>query len=148
GHVNSKFDDLLTFTSPFAAIKLAEPTFLANPEHEPIDLLPAVRVRDYAWLFLTVHDFHYVVLHKAPEFVPELPVKLSRLERLIEPAKVADDGTTAIYARSLLPPPTDLAMMCTQGWQRRFVWNHRYTCAVGKRAQLAVYNPDSEMPLT
>jgi hypothetical protein len=147
-HMNTSFDNLMSYNSPFAAWQLAKPDFLADPELLSIDLVSRVSFHDYAWLYLTANRLRYVVLHEWPGSLPELPVKLDRLKAQLRPAKILEDGATTVYDRELLGPPAHATLVCTEGWRRRLSWSNRYVCVVGKAGRVAVYNPDPSQDLT
>jgi hypothetical protein len=142
GHDNDPFDALVYGASPFAAPRLADPSYLADPEHMTIDVAQDVRFDDYAWLYLHTLPFDYVVLHQWPGSVPEVPVRLDRLKERLRPALVAEDGATAVYDPKRLAPPTRPVVFRTEGWAIGHPWRGRYSPAVRRVGQLAVYNPD------
>ena len=148
---NDRCDDLLTETSPFHALRLADPNYLSDPEAETFDVVRDVPFRDYAWLYLTVHRFHSVVLHQKPGIFPELPLhsQLGRIKAGLIEAKVSEDDATAVFERSRLRPPIHPVALCTEGWSGRTIHLGRFACAVAREGRLSVYNPgpDSDLRL-
>lgn len=85
---------------------MAEPGYLRDPGAASFGIVKDVAFGDYAWLYLTVHDLRYVVLHQWPGAVPERPEGVGRLKAGLAGAKLFEDGTTAVYDRALLEPPS------------------------------------------
>ena len=141
GQGNAVFDNLATWNSPFAASRLARADYLADPDRVAIELVPATRFRDYAWLYLTAHRFRFAVLHQWPGSVPELPVRLDRLKAELASARVFDDGDSVVYDRERLPAPTRPVVLTTSGW--RPAWDGKMVRVANRSARLALYNPDA-----
>lgn len=148
GIANAPFNDLVTWPSPFFTGRLADASYLADPNAVTIDLVAAARADDYLRLYLMVHKFDYVVLHKWKRPDADPAIRLDRVAALLATAKVYEDEATAVYESSRLGPPREPVVLCTEGWRRRVGWHQRYSCSVGREAQLAVYNPDASRPIT
>ena len=117
GQGNAIFDNLLSWNSPFSASKLAEPDYLADPERMTFDVVGPARFRDYAWLYLTAHDFRFAVLHQWPGAIPNLPVRLDRIKVELAVAKVFEDEGSVVYDRERLPAPSHPVLLTTRGWR-------------------------------
>ena len=50
--------------SPFHYGRLSDPSYLLNEGSVTCDLVTETRFEDYAWLFLKVHNYDYLILHK------------------------------------------------------------------------------------
>jgi hypothetical protein len=146
--LNGQHDNLLGFSSPFDAFKLAQPNYLANPAVEDFELIHGLDFRSYVWLYLHVHKLRYVVVHHRPGAFPELPVRLDRLETELASAKVYEDADTAVFDRDRLPKPTHPVMVHAQGFGPRVIRFDQRTCLLRKSAQVVVYNPTPEIPLS
>ncbi len=146
-YFNPRHEGLLSANSPFHALRLADPNYLANPNAEAFDLIKNVSFLDYTWLYLTANGFDYVILHQKPGSYPELPIHLERLKAALAPAKVMEDEETVVYDRLRLQPPRHPVVLSTEGWRHRFAWRNRYTSTLLKTARLVVYNPTPERPL-
>jgi hypothetical protein len=129
--------------SPFHVLRLADPSYLADSENVSIDLQPCVRFLDYVWLYLQAHGYDFVILHRSPAMVPEIPVRLERVERLMAPAAVHADELQAAYDTRKLAQPTMPALVCTEGWGERRMFHERLACLVGRQGSMAVYRPAS-----
>ena len=146
GHMNASYDNLISWTSPFKAQFLADPMRLDDPEAVTIELVRETSFEAYAWLYLTVHDFDFVVLHRDDAFFEGLPIRYDRLREVLGHAIAIDDPEAIVIARDLLRLPKRPVALCAEGWGDR-IWNGRYSCKVASRAEVAVYNPDPETPL-
>jgi hypothetical protein len=145
GHGNVRFDNRVTYNSPFSVTCLSNPDYLRAPDGLVFDLACNVGFDDYAWLYLTVNHFDYVVVHQWPGAVPEHRVYLDRLKARLAPAKVYEDAMTAVYARARLRPPTRPVLITEEGW--RPAWDGRVMRVVGRTGTIAAYNPDPERPV-
>ena len=105
GHDNTVQERLIGDNCPSHAWRLAQPDYLNDPRKIDIDLLPDVDFRDYLWVYLTVNQFDYVVLHQCVASVPEYKMNLDRLKALLQDCKIYEDGASIVYARSRLKPP-------------------------------------------
>ncbi|HWE40435.1 MAG TPA: hypothetical protein VG406_28060 [Isosphaeraceae bacterium] len=148
GIANAPFNDLVTWPSPFFTGRLGDPNYLADPAAATIDLVAAAPVDDYTRLYLMVHKFDYIVLHKWKRPASDPPAEIGRVAALLAPAKVFEDERTAVFESRRLGPPRGPVVLCTEGFRRRVGWHNRYSCSVGREARLAVYNPDPSRPLT
>jgi hypothetical protein len=148
GHVNAPEDARTGHNSPFHEVRLAKPSFLADPAHVTVDVTTGFDYKDFVWLYLTVNRFDYIVLHQwaSPLFAP--PVLLDRLKVLLAECKIYDDGATIVYARSLLRPPVRPVPICLEEWQERSLWQGRFNCRIPNSARIVVYNPDPTRDLT
>jgi hypothetical protein len=141
------YDDLLGSPTSFAPTILSDPGFATAPEAAHIDLQPNVSFPDYAWLFLSVHNYGYVVLHEWPGAWPAGKPDLARWKTLLSAARLYEDGQIAVYARSLMQTPTRPTLLCTAGWRARLPGSDGLECVVAKRAKLAVFNPNAAQPV-
>jgi hypothetical protein len=137
-------DNLLTYNSPFFAESLARPDFLEDPDRTPLELGGAAAYREYAWLYMRIHGFRFMVLHQQTG-VLDPAIRLDRLKSVLEPAKVFEDEASVVYDRDRLAPPRQPIMITTRGW--RIAQGPSATRVADRRAHLAVYNPDPERPL-
>ena len=140
GQGNAIFDNLLSWNSPFSASRLAEPDYLADPERMTFDVVGPARFRDYAWLYLTAHDFRFAVLHQWPGAIPNQPVRLDRIKAELAVAKVFEDEGSVVYDRERLPAPSHPVLITTRGW--RPAWEGTLVRVANRWARLALYNPD------
>jgi hypothetical protein len=140
GQGNALFDNLLTWNSPFSATSLARHDYLVNSDRIALEVLGDVDFRDYAWLYLTAHNFRFAVLHQWPGSVSYLPVRLDRLKAAMKVAKVYEDAGSVVYDRDRLPLPSRLVLITTRGW--RPAWDGKMLRVANREARLAVYNPD------
>ena len=70
--LNTTYDNLLFYNSPFDAFKLAKSSYLTMPPSRELRAGPEfLDFRSYAWLYLKVHDLRYVVVHHKPGAFPE-----------------------------------------------------------------------------
>ena len=147
---NHSWDDLIAWNSPFTAWDLANPNFLDKPESMAICVVSEVNYRDYAWLFLKVHDMRYVVLHKWPSMYLDSPMALylDPLMTLLKDLKIDEDAATTVYDRDRLGPPLHPVVMLTGGWRHRYLWKGRLTRLIPREAHVAIYNPTPNEPLT
>ena len=149
GQPNARFDDLMAWPSPFGYWRLAEPDYpRANPEGLTVDLTSGVDFDDVAWLYLATHKLKYVVLHKWATEVGTRAMHLDALKARLEPARIYEDGVTAVYESARLKPPTHPVLLCTEGWRQGFGWRGKLCRPIGREARLSVYNPEEGRPLT
>ncbi len=143
GFANCLQDHLVVEPSPFAPPRPGRAGWCGDPERVTCDLVRDVRFDDYAWLYLTVHRFDYVVLHRAgdPAVTADAPAGLGWLERRLGPALAYQDERTAVYDRLRLPPPRRPVLLPTDGWRARTTWQGRPVGCVGRVGRLMVYNP-------
>ncbi|WP_435016672.1 hypothetical protein TA3x_004245 [Tundrisphaera sp. TA3] len=146
--LNVGYDNLVYHNSPFDAFKLGRADYLADPRHQDFDLVRDADFRDYAWLYLTVHELRYVVLHQRPGSFPEFPVHLDRIKAELADAKVYEDADAVVYDRDRLPPPRRTTILHAQGWSHRLMRRGERSCMVGASGKLYVFNPDDARPLT
>jgi hypothetical protein len=145
--LNTRYDNLLFYNSPFDAFKLANPVYLSSPEAESFELVHGVDFRSYAWLYLKIHDLRYVVVHHKLGDFPEFPVYLGRLEELLKDTKVYEDADTTVFDRDLLPEPSQPVMLYAQGWGDRTFSPTGSICMLDRSASVIIYNPNSNQPL-
>jgi hypothetical protein len=148
GHANPIEDARIGHNSPFHAVRLAEPDYLADPTRMTFDFTTHVDFKDFVWLYLTVNRFDYIVLHQGSDAVPEYPVHLDRVKALLQESKIYEDDATVVYARDRLRTPSRPVPMGLEEWQQRNSWQGRFNCLVPNRARLMVYNPDPARNLT
>ena len=149
GQPNARFDDLMAWPSPFGYWRLAEPGYpRKDPEGLTVDLTSGVDFDDLAWLYLATHKLKYVVLHKWATTVGTRAMHLDDLRARLAPAKVFEDDITAVYESARLKPPAQPVLLCTEGWRQGFGWRGKLCRPIGREAQLAVFNPDADRPLT
>jgi len=145
--VNTQQNNLLSYTSPFGAYRLADVNFLAHPEDEQFELINHVDFRSYVWLYLTVHQIRYVVFHHAAGAFPELAIHPERTEWLLREALVYNDAETAVFDREKLAPPTRPMILYDRGWGHRTIRRADYTIMVDQSARLWAYNPTADQPM-
>ncbi len=145
---NARYEDRIYHNSPFDAFKLAQPWYLARPGLATIELARGVDFRSYAWLYLTVNDLRYVVVHHQPGAFPEFPVYLEPLKGQLVDAAILRDDRTAVFDRDRLPRPTRPVFLYDEGWGHRVARQGRLTCMLGRSARVHAYNPTPDQPLT
>ncbi len=145
GSGNAPFDNALTWNSPFRTESLADPNYLKSSDLTQIGMTTNVNFKDYAWLYMKVHGFRYVILHQWPGSVPEMPVYLDRIKQLLASSKVFEDERTVVYDHRKMARPTRPTLICSEGF--RPGWCEKPVHVVGKRSTLSVYNPDAEQEL-
>lgn len=166
GNDNIDLDNRLYHTSPFSwrrpsdprfdQITLADPGYLADPADPGLNVVRGVGFDDYAWLFLQVHKFDYVVLHKwdDEELGANGIAARERLRQRLQPMRVFEDDRTVVYDAARFRAPSRPVLLCTDGfrfahpWQGRRVINESAACAVDRKAHMAFYNPDPSEPVT
>jgi hypothetical protein len=141
---NEIFDNLMTYNSPFFAESLAKPEFLKDPDRIPMELGGTASFRDYAWLYLKVHDLRFVVLHTDPTLVPAWP-GVERVKSALASAKVFEDATSVVYDRDRLTPPRDPVVLTTGGW--RLAIGPSAKRVADRQAHLVLYNSDADRVL-
>jgi hypothetical protein len=145
---NLRFDNLLYHNCPFTTPRLADPSFLADPQAVPLGVLGEAPFDDYIWLLAKTQGFTHLVLHQGPGAFPGTPEVLARLKNRLERAKVYDDGWIAIYASARLEPPSGPVLICSDGWRRHRpweapkVWRGREVAAVNQMGRMLLANPD------
>jgi hypothetical protein len=144
GHENVVFDNLLTRNSPFLEESISRPDFLADPKRTPIPLQGHVDFGAYAWLYLTVHGYRFLVLHQEPELVAPWP-GLARLKKALAPARVYEDARSVVYDRERLPRPRDPVMITTRGWRKGSPPGP--PCVTDREARLVIFNPEAGQDL-
>ncbi len=145
---NARYENQVYHNSPFDAFKLAQPLYLGRPGATAIEFEQGVDFRSYAWLYLTVNDLRYVVVHREAKAFPEFPVYLAPLEAQLADAKVFEDARTAVFDRDRLPKPTRPVFLYDQGWGNRVSRHGRATCMLGRSGRIHAYNPTPETPLS
>lgn len=145
GHGNLKFDNLLTWNSPFRAELLADPNYLAGPAMPTLGIVTEANFNDYAWLYLQVHGFRYVVAHRDPRVVPQGAARLDRLEARLGAAKIREDSKVLVFDRDLLPAPTRPTLMTTEGW--RPGWHDKPMHVFAREGKFVAYIPDPNQPV-
>jgi hypothetical protein len=160
GSANVVADNLVAWTSPFLATELSNPAYLADPDdflnhglHGPspscADVVYSIgpnRVgfRDYVWLYLTVHRFDEVILHRDRVPAAAAPM-VGRLRAQLRGAEVFEDRAAVVFERARLAPPGRPVVLPTRGW--RPTLRDRLIRVAGREAHLALYNPDPGRPL-
>lgn len=147
GHANVRFDNLLTFNSPFQKTALARPGYLDDPGEAAFDIVRRVDALDYIWLYLHENRFRYVVLHEWPgsDEGEGGPARLERLKGLLDHARVFSEGGVTVYDREKLSPPRRVVPLTTTGW--RIAWYGQTLRVAEREATLRVYNPDPDRPV-
>jgi hypothetical protein len=157
----SGFDNIpclneMFYPSPFTWQKLVKPGYLLDPgDFADADLVPHTGFLDTAWLYLAHHRLDYVIIHRDAALLPEPPAALGRLQALLQGAQIFADERTVVYESARLPRPQQPALLAAAGWGLRcrgwYLDRHFMDRPVGLLSpcgRLAVYNPDSERPLT
>ena len=147
GAINARLDDLLACNSPFFLGRLAESDYLRDPRRERFDVVKDADFLAYTWLYANVHHFDYIILHQWPGAFEGPPEVLARLKRSLADATCFEDRDAIVYDVRKLPLPDRATVVCLDGWRTRNGWKQRYSCVVGRNAELAVYNPDPNRPL-
>ena len=148
--LNAGYDNRMWYNSPFDAFKLRMPWYLTDPAVEYFEFARRVDFRSYAWLYLTVHDLRYVVVHQQAAAFPEFAVYLDRLKSLLADSKVYEDADTIVYDRDRMARPSTPVFLYTEGWGSRVPRDGRPTCMLGRSARVMVYNnrPDRFLTFT
>jgi hypothetical protein len=141
---NEIYDNTLTYNSPFTAERLARPDYLADPDRTRLEFVGDVAFRDYAWLYLSRHDFRFLVLHQSP-LALQGGVRLDRLKSALALAKVYEDPESVVYDRDRLPAPDRPVMVPTLGW--RVAPEHTTQRVADRRAYLTLYTPGPQHDL-
>ncbi len=147
GCENRDLQLVATSSSPFQYDRLADPSYLSRPDDLTIDLVWHARFEDYAWLYLTAHDFDYLVLHKWTWDGSPPPTPLVRMRDQLAVAIVYEDATTAVVDRRRLPKPSQPVVLCTDGWRERLERQGRRSAIVSREAGILAYNPTPDRPL-
>ena len=144
GHANGPFDNRVVNDSPFHAVRLCDPNYLAAPGSQTFGLVAGVDARDYVWLYLTANHLDYVMLHHWAG-ANDLPVRLDRIKALLAGAMVYGDVAGVVYDRSLIPAPTHPVVVQIDGWRQVKVTNYwgPLAYAASKVSHLAAFNPDA-----
>jgi hypothetical protein len=145
-HLNVPYYDLITVSSPFLAGRLHDPAYLRGKGSEQFGIVANADFEGYAWLYLTAHRFHYLVLHQWPDSTPEIPVYVDAIKARLEHAKIDEDGTLAVYDRDRLDTPSRPALLCTRGWRYSGV-QPPFSGFVKGEGVFAAYNPDPDREL-
>jgi hypothetical protein len=145
-HGNIPFDNQLVHNTPFSLEMMSEPGYLADPESSTFGIVADVRFLDYAWLYLASQDLRYMVLHRSPDLVGSLPTGRDKLEGLLQPARIFEDESTAVFDSRRLARPSKPVVACKAGW--RGGWHGRSVLIASKVAEVAAYNPDPDRDLT
>jgi hypothetical protein len=148
GLPNVAYDNLIYRTSPFQDVRLEDPNYLTEPRIPRLDLLRDVDFEAYVWLYLTYHDYRFIVLHR--EGLGGDPTHLVRLHERLRAALVNEDASLSIYDRDRLARPTAVTMLLAQDWRQRSGFGDHLTCALGRAAKVVVYQPveSGEVQLT
>lgn len=147
GSANQRYQQTIHASSPFPFERLGDGGFLVASEAFSMDLLGPTRFEDYTWLFLTAHEFDYLVLHRWTWEGRAAPESLDRIAGRLGTAIVYQDDSTVVVDRSKLPAPTDPVLLCTTGWRQRLDWRGRRSGVVAEDARLVVYNPTPDRAL-
>lgn len=140
-------DTKLTWASPFLYLAMSNPAYLSEGAAPPGDfnVVGGVGFDEYAWLYLSAHEFDYVVVHHDPKLpLSADPGAIGRLRERLATSAVFGDEKATVYDVRRLPAPTGPAVLPTDGW--RFSWDDKCTRAVGRRADLMVYQPEGAGP--
>ncbi|RUL84642.1 hypothetical protein [Tautonia sociabilis] len=144
---NAEYEHLITEPSPFHAAMLSDPSFPADPDRAAVDLAAPARFRDLAWLYLSAHDYRFLVLHSSAAGDGPAASRFSRIREALAPALILDDGDRLVFDRELLPPPESPLLLPLAGWRTRLARDDRRECAVERSAGLVVYNPSPARPI-
>jgi hypothetical protein len=144
GLPNVPFESEIVRPSPFWAARLLDPTYLADRHPERFGPVEGVDPRDYAWLFLTAHQFHHIILHQGTWTDPKYACGSARLKDMLAEAKVFEDADVAVFGRELLHIPKSLTWLCGEGFRPRLARDDSWSFGVLRQARIAVYNPTPE----
>jgi hypothetical protein len=148
GQGNARRDNLATWNSPFFVGRLNDPHYLDNPASIAVDMVRGVDFEDYVWLYLTVHDFRYALIHRWSGSAAEQTLYLDPVLERLRHAVVFEDAATVLLARDRIHTPRHPVLLCAEGWGHRGLDGGRPSCALERRAKVVVYNPDPEIELT
>lgn len=154
GFGDPRFDGTIAAPSPFTWAHFVAPDAWSGGRPATVDVVAGVDRADYAWLYLTVNHFDYVILHRDPRLI--MPgLFLEDFERQFAPARVFSDDRTTVFARRRLPPPRHTTVLCTTGWRDRNCcwreqgeWREGTNAILSRVGHLAVYNPHPEEALS
>lgn len=147
GHVNVDQDNQIGHNSPFQAERLAQEDYLEDASSVDFNIHTDLDFKDFLWLYLTVNDYDYVVLHQWEGSMPEHPVRLDRLKAILASCKIYEDSAAIVYDRSKLAPPAHPVQINVGEWRAQGFWQDRANSMIPKVGRLAVYNPDANKDL-
>jgi hypothetical protein len=147
GIENRAVDNLVLVNSPFFYLRMLNDSYLDQPGPETFDLVRNAFFEDYTWLFLTVHDFDYLVLHKWTwDRSPPSP-PLRHIRDRLRTAIVFEDEATVVFDRRRMEKPSHAVLLCPQGWRDRIGRRGLYQGIAAQSARIAVFNPSPEQRL-
>ncbi|MGA9921894.1 MAG: hypothetical protein WBQ29_00740 [Isosphaeraceae bacterium] len=143
---NFRFHELVLQPSAFP---IGRRGFLEDPSRERFGVVHDVRFLDYAWLYLSVNRFRYVLLHHQGGSGVADPDSLARLRLAFEKARIFEDAETAVYDRNLLEPPRAPILLVHEGFRCREKGqpDRPDLTGVARVGTIAIYNPDSDKEL-
>lgn len=145
-HGHRAHDNLYAFSSPFSSFDMAGSGYVSDPAHFRSGPFREFDFRDYVWLYLTVHDFPYVVLHEWSQN-PPMTEAIGRLKTILKTAIVHQDGRTTVLERARLKRPEGLVWLGTTGWGPMFPSLGTVVRSIDRRAQMVVYDPEAGRPV-
>ncbi len=141
-------DNRVLFNSPFSVARLGQPEYLANPRVEYFEFARRADFRSYVWLYLTVHDFRYVVVPRRLAASPDFAAQFDRLEVELDGSEVFEDAATVVYDRERMPRPTTPVFLYVDGWGNRVGRDRRRACMLGRSGRVVVFNPTPDRVMT
>lgn len=146
GVPNENQDGRAYFNSPFFPALLDNPRYLETPESFDILLMGKVDFNDYLWLYLTVNDFDYIVIHQGsiPFFGGMPPKTVDRVMNILGECKIYEDSKSIVYARSRLRRPSHPVAINLGAWSKLNAMEGRLNSPVSRSTRIAVYNPEPD----
>jgi hypothetical protein len=143
---NIRFHELVLQPSAFPIERRG---FLDDPSRERFGVVHDVRFLDYAWLYLSVNQFRYVLLHHQTGSGVADPDSLTRLRLAFERARIFEDAESTVYDRNLLEPPRAPILLVHEGFRSREKGqpDRPDLTVVARVGTIAIYNPDSDKEL-
>ena len=144
---NVRFHELVLQASAFPIERRG---FLDDPSRERFGVVRDVRFLDYAWLYLSVNRFRYVMLHRQSGSGAADPDSLARLRRAFERARIFEDAESAVYDRNLLEPPKAPILLVHEGFRSREKGqpDRPDLTVVARVGTIAIYSPHPDKDLT
>ncbi|WZO97107.1 hypothetical protein EP7_004129 [Isosphaeraceae bacterium EP7] len=137
-HPNRAFDAAIIHPSPFWSERNR-----AGAEHPE----SSADLRDEVWLYLTIHSFDHVVLHRAEPFELAIPMEFGPLERALASAEIHRDSAVTIWSREKLASPIRPMLLRLDGWKIRPDTRQDGEWVAGRTSKLALFVPPDSGPI-